>query len=36
MKVIRRKCNPIIDLSKFTSNKKTLNKGVAKLVKVYV
>ena len=28
MKNIRRKCNPIVNLSKFTSNKKILNTGV--------
>jgi len=28
MKDIRRRCNPIVDLSKFTSNKKILNKVI--------
>ena len=31
MKDIRRRCNPMVDLSKFTSNKKILSKFVAKL-----
>ena len=29
MEDIKRKCNPIMDLSKFTSNKKILSKVVA-------
>ena len=29
MKDIRRKCNPMVDLSKFTSNKKILSEIVA-------
>ena len=31
MKDIRRKCNPIMDLSKFTSNKNILSRVVVKL-----
>ena len=32
MKDIRRKCNPMVDLSKFTYNKKILSKVVTKAI----
>ena len=36
MKDIKEKCNPIVDLSKFTSNKKILSKATTNFVtKVY-
>ena len=33
-KDIRRKCNPIVDLSKFTSNKKILSYKILKKLKI--